>query len=85
MNRDRNYYRKMRAKHIRRKKSIVHNWKWWGDNPSFYPHDGQYSKNKIHCSCPLCKAKAFYGKHMPTLQEIRAKDKEKSFQEDNYD
>lgn len=72
MNRSRDYYRKMRAKHIRRKKAIVHNWKWWGENPSYYEHDGQYSKGKIHCSCPLCSAKARNnGKHVKTLHEIR--------------
>ena len=70
--RDRAYTRKMRAKHIKRKKSIVHNWKWWGDNPSYYPHDGMYSKGKIHCSCPLCKTKAYYGKHLFTRQEVIA-------------
>ena len=72
MNRSRDYYRKMRAKHIKRKKSIVHNWKWWGDNPEYYQHDGMYSKNKIHCSCPLCSEKARNnGKHVKTLQELR--------------
>ena len=72
MNRSRDYYRKMRAKHIKRKKAIVHNWKWWGDNPQYYKHDGMYSKNKIHCSCALCSEKARNGgKHVKTMQEIR--------------
>lgn len=71
MQRTRSYRRKMRAKHIKRKKDIVSNWHWWGDNPSYYPHDGMYSKNKIHCSCSLCKSKAYYGKHVPTIQEQR--------------
>ena len=69
MNRTRDYYRKMRAKHIKRKKRIVSHWKWFEDG--YYPHDGMYSKGKIHCSCPLCKAKAYYGKHTPTIQERR--------------
>ena len=57
-NRSRDYYRKMRAKHIRRKKNIVRHWKWWSDNDyNYYPHDGMYSKNKIHCSCPICSPK----------------------------
>ena len=25
---------------------------------SYYDNDHQYSKNKIHCSCPLCRAKS---------------------------
>ena len=28
-----------------------------------------YSKNKIHCSCPLCKSKAYFRKHVLTRQE----------------
>ena len=73
MRRTRDYRRKMRAKHIRRKKNIVKHWKWWADNNySYYPHDGMYSKNKIHCSCPLCKVKALYGKHIFTAQEVKS-------------
>lgn len=68
--RSRDYYRKMRAKHIKRKKKIVSNWRWWGQFP-YYKHDGMFSKGKIHCSCPLCKDKAYYGKHTMTLQEQR--------------
>lgn len=71
MNRTRDYYRKMRAKHIKRKKTIVSNWRWYGDFP-YYAHDGMFSKNKIHCSCPLCSEKARNnGKHVKTMQEIR--------------
>lgn len=72
-NRTRDYYRKMRAKHIKRKKRIVSNWKWWDENPSYYPHDGMYSKNKIHCSCSLCKEKARHnGKHIRTFSELNS-------------
>ena len=73
MQRSRVYHRKMRAKHIKMKKNIVSHWKWWADNNySYYPHDGMYSKNKIHCSCSLCKEKARHnGKHTPTIQERR--------------
>lgn len=54
MNRDRSYYRKMRSKHIRRKKRIAHlNFgNGWG-----YEYDGMYNKGKIHCSCPMCSRK----------------------------
>lgn len=50
MRRDRSYYRRMRAKHIKRKKSLS-SYYW------YYEYDGMYSKGKIHCSCPLCRAK----------------------------
>ena len=54
MNRTRDYYRKMRAKHIRRTKIIglkTYHWKWE------YAHDGMYAKGKVHCSCPMCSPK----------------------------
>ena len=48
--RNRAYLRKMRAKHIKRKKRL-----------SFYywhvEHDGMLSKGKIHCSCLCCSQK----------------------------
>jgi hypothetical protein len=59
----------MRAKHIKRKKRIVSHWHWFENG--YYPHDGMYSKNKIHCSCPLCKEKARHnGKHLLTEREL---------------
>jgi hypothetical protein len=54
MNRDREYYREMREKHIKRKKRISHQ----GRDYWYYKFDGQYSKGKIHCSCPLCSVKS---------------------------
>ena len=70
MSRTRAYTRKMRAKHIKRKKNIVSHQHWFENG--YYPHDGMYSKNKIPCSCPLCKDKAYYGKHLFTRQEVHA-------------
>jgi hypothetical protein len=53
MAKGRGYAVEMREKHIKRKKKICEeNYHW-----SYYPQDGYYSKNKIHCSCPLCSAK----------------------------
>ena len=51
--RSRAYYRKQRAKHIRRKKNICLKEYGW----AYYKHEGSYSKGKIHCSCPLCAVK----------------------------
>lgn len=53
-NRDRAYYRRQRAKHIRRKKRICQKEYGW----DYYDHDGCYSKGKIHCSCPMCSIKS---------------------------
>ena len=73
MQRTRDYHRKMRAKHIKRKKNIVSHYAAFRvfDGFTYYKHDGMFSKGKIHCSCPLCKEKAYYGKHVPTMQEKR--------------
>lgn len=39
-------------KAIRKKNIVEHNY-----GLSYYDNLHQYSKNKIHCSCPLCSAK----------------------------
>ena len=73
MNRDRSYYRKQRARHIRRRRRICHfyddflsipvNSYWWPIDTSqivpmeWYRVPGRYAKGKIHCSCPMCSAK----------------------------
>ena len=51
MNRGRR--RKLNFCKARRKKKIAH-FMYGGD---IYEHDHQYSKNKVHCSCPMCRAK----------------------------
>ena len=66
--RTRAYTRKMRAKHIKRKKRIVSHWSGFEESP-LYKYDGMYSKNKVHCSCPLCRGKDINGKHILTKAE----------------
>ena len=68
--RTRAYTRKMRAKHIKRKKRITAHY-WSADTYPYYSHDGMYSKGKIHCSCRMCRGKDYYGRHIPTRQELR--------------
>lgn len=75
--RTRAYTRRMRAKHIKRKKAIVSRWTWFENG--YYPYDGMYSKGKIHCSCSMCKSKAYYGKHILTRQEQKALLSQKEF------
>ena len=70
MNRDRNYYREMREKHIKRKKRITQFYYDW----EYYLVDGKYSKNKIHCSCPFCRGKDYRGRNNKTNQEHRSED-----------
>jgi hypothetical protein len=60
----------MRAKAIKRKKRITSHYPE-ADTFPYYSHDGSYSKGKIHCSCRLCRGKDYYGRHIPTIQELR--------------
>lgn len=60
MNRSRDYYRKQRARVIRRKQKIIH-----GLNDDWHvEHAGMLSKGKIHCSCPMCRHKSYDEKSM---------------------
>lgn len=50
--RGRSVRRKTDFKKAIRKKKIINGYGW-----DYYSNLHQYSKNKIHCSCPLCRAK----------------------------
>ena len=66
MSRSREYNRLQRKKAIKRKKNIctaVY------DDHGWYKFDGQYSKGKVHCSCPMCRGKDQRGRHLLTLSE----------------
>ena len=52
MSRGRAYNRRISETKAKRKKKIAEN----GYFP-YYEHLHQYSKNKIHCSCPMCATK----------------------------
>jgi hypothetical protein len=44
--------------------------------PDYYKYDGQYSKGKIHCSCPMCTYSKYYDKKR--FSEIKADDEMKA-------
>lgn len=69
MNRTRDYYRKQRARAIKRKKRIA---KVYRGIRGYYPSDGYYSKRKVHCSCGMCRVRDHKGGHLLTLPEIFA-------------
>lgn len=71
MSRTRAYTRKMRAKAIKRKKRITSHYSG-SDTFPYYNFDGKYSKNKIHCSCRMCRGKDYNGRHILTEQEFAA-------------
>lgn len=85
MNRSRDYYRKVRSQAIKRKKFIAEKCK---GIKGYYPDDGMYSKNKVHCSCGMCRVRDHKGGHLLTLSEIfaieRMADELKDWKEENY-
>ena len=44
------------------------------DGLPLYDNLHQYSKNKIHCSCRLCRGKDYFGRHITTEQEVKSRD-----------
>ena len=54
MSRSRVYTRYQRRAHIGRKKRIIKEVGCW-----YTKFDGQLSKGKIHCSCPMCRMKSY--------------------------
>ena len=44
------------------------------DGLPLYDNLHQYSKNKIHCSCRLCRGKDYFGRHIITEQEVKSRD-----------
>jgi len=71
----------------KRKYDINRSWGgWWFDHP-WYSSLHEYSKNKIHCSCPMCRRKTknhgaaalFNGAYNPSLHDRR---KDESMKQD---
>lgn len=58
-----------------RKKNISDRFSWDRDE-HYYSNLHQYSKNKIHCSCPMCatktRSRACYGRiYNPPIRDIK--------------
>ena len=95
--RGRQYRRFQRSKHIKRRKSICNKKmithpfiKVDGRNKAdysidipfdWYKHNGQYSKGKIHCGCPLCKPyKGYYPSEKQEREDQIVKDKFRDYE-----
>lgn len=65
--RSRAYCRKQMLKHINRKVYIFT--KIWRNEKLYVPAH-YYSKNKVHCSCPMCRRKSY---DYPKLSDLRKK------------
>lgn len=56
--RSRGYYRDVGYRKAKRKQRITKEvYKWMQSFHPYYDNLHQFSKNKIHCSCPMCSAK----------------------------
>lgn len=79
--RDRAYIRKMRKKHILRKKRInqMHH-----ADMGWYKFDGMYSKGKIHCSCYMCAFRK-YNKNEKTESDMRRIEKMNQREHDYFE
>lgn len=68
-------------KAIRKKNIAEHHYGW-----AYYDNVHQYSKNKIHCSCPLCSSKTSkYGntpnrKHSDEVRFCSMNEREEDFE-----
>ena len=78
------YYRNERNLHIARKKGIIKRLSADSDSPYWvYKHEGELSKGKIHCSCPMCR---FYGPSYSDMKKrANMKQKVKEYWSGEYD
>lgn len=52
------YNRDVSKRKALRKRRITQEVYWGGKDHPYYDNLHQFSKNKIHCSCPMCSAKS---------------------------
>lgn len=71
MARSREYTRYQRERTISRKSIICRT--VYGRE--YYAYKGSYSKNKIHCSCKMCRSTDYYGHHVLDKRELIAMEK----------
>lgn len=62
--------RKIDYKNAKKKKTKINHHGF-----DYYDNFHQYSKNKVHCSCRICRGKDYFGRHILTEQEIKSNDK----------
>lgn len=58
--------RKINYKKAKKKKAKINHHGF-----DYYDNLHQYSKNKVHCSCRICRGKDYFGRHILTEQEIK--------------
>ena len=74
--RSQEYYRYERRRHINRKKGIIKRCSGGGDPWWVVKYDGELSKGKIHCSCPMCRFHGQSHSDMKKSDKMRYMEKE---------
>lgn len=69
---DRAYTRRMNWRKAIRKRRIVRQYGY-----DFYDNLHQYSKNKIHCSCPMCQGNTDWGLYTNSEGRLKIADRRK--------
>lgn len=69
---DRAYTRRMNWRKAIRKRRIVRQYGY-----DFYDNLHQYSKNKIHCSCPMCQGNTDWGLYTNSEGRLKISDRRK--------
>ena len=72
LNRDRAFTRRMGWRKALRKRRIVRQYGY-----DFYDNLHQYSKNKIHCSCAMCKGNTDWGQYTNSEGRLKVTDRRK--------
>jgi hypothetical protein len=63
--------RKSILKALRKRRIDKDIYTYHGRNYGYYDNLHQYSKNKIHCSCPMCSSKTnTKGRHFPRFKRF---------------
>ena len=72
-----------RRRALRKKRMTEHDY-WHRNGEPYYDNLHQYSKNKIHCSCPMCasKTKTDGRKHSEEVRILYMNEDEKTFDEE---
>ena len=84
--RSRAYNRDVSKRKALRKKRLAEEVYYNGKVYPYYDNLHQYSKNKVHCSCPLCRLKSKDSPKHSDLKKIEfAKDALREYEDESYE
>ena len=68
-------YAKDKTRNERRRKNVIHAKRKRAKAPDWYDNLHEYSKGKIHCSCPICRIRTSDRKSIISEPPVRDKRK----------